>query len=520
MLQPIAEPMKTTRLPRLTGIVSAVALSCLLSPLVLRAQTVSVGLMTSMMAQGMGAGFTQSVVAGHRISFQASAPGTAMSYQWQVSTNGGASWMNLADDASYHGTATDTMTATAASAMNGTLYRVVATNATGPVTSASFTMRVGAPVLASPNGLAVDALGNCWVSDSAANLIAKISPGGSALMFAGVSGQQGSTDGPGAMALFRQPGGMAADAVGNMFVADTGNSLIRKITPGGMVSTMAGSPANQGYRDGAGMDAWFNAPVSLALDGMGNMFVADTGNSVIRQISPAGMVTTMAGVAGSQGGSDGMGAAARFNHPAGVAMDRAGVLYVADTFNHTIRKVTPAGVVSTWVGLMGVSGSADGSGSNALFNQPMGLTFDAAGNLYVADAGNASIRSVTPAGMVRTLAGLSSMTGLMDGVGAGAWFNLPKDVKFDGANGFFVADFSNAEIRKVSTQGAVSTLAISQISAPSGSGPGSSSGTGAVTTPAPANGAGGSGGGAVGLPFLAALAALTALRHWLRRVEA
>lgn len=509
--------MKIPRVPRLVRSVAFLALAGLVGPSVLSAQSVSIGLMTARMAHGMNTGFAQGVGAGHRVSFRAIATGDATSFQWQVSTNGGLGWVNLQDDANHQGAMTDTMTATAALAMNGNLYRVVATTASGTATSAAFTLRVGPSMLASPSGLAIDALGNCWVSDSSANFIARVSPAGSAMIHAGMSGQQGSTDGAGTSALFRQPRGMAVNAAGELFVADTGNSLIRKITPEGMVTTLAGSPSNQGHRDGAGMEAWFNAPASLVLDFAGNLYVADTGNSAIRQISRTGLVTTLAGVAGTPGGVDGPGATARFNHPAGIAISRDGILHVADTFNHTIRRITPAGVVTTWVGLMGVSGSADGSGSNALFNQPMGLTFDAAGNLYVADAGNATIRCVTPAGVVSTLAGLSSMAGLMDGMGSGAWFNRPKDVKFDGTDGLFVADFSNAEIRRVSLQGAVSTLAISPASTAPAAGPASSPGAGpSLGSPSAGAASGGGGGGAIGLPALAAIAALLGLRQWRR----
>jgi O-glycosyl hydrolase/sugar lactone lactonase YvrE len=463
--------------------------------------------------------YTQSVVAGHAVSFHAAVTGyPAMTYQWRVFGNHGSTWTNLADDSNYSGTASDTLTiAAATSDMNGNEYRLVATNMAGSASSAVLTLNVAAAVLTSPNGLAVDPEGNCWVTDGSTNIVEKITAAGSTTIMAGSSGQQGSADGTGTAASFRQPGGMAVDFAGNVYLADTGNSLIRKISSNGVVTTIAGSAANQGYKDGMGTDAWFNTPVCLAVDSFGNLYVADTGNSVIRRITPTGVVTTIAGTAGAKGAVDGTGAAARFNQPAGIAMDSTGVLYVSDTMNQTIRKITPGGLVSTWVGLTGVSGISDGDGANALFNQPMGLTFDFSGNLYVADSGNSSIRVVTPAGNVSTLAGLSSISGLMDGIGSAAWFNLPKDVKFDGANGLYVADCGNAAIRKVSIEGSVSTMNLILSSTGGNSGSSGSTGSGGTTSLAPNPGGSEGGGGAVGLPFFAVLAALFGLRCWRRR---
>jgi len=466
----------------------------------------------------MSTAYAQNVAAGHKVSFHASASGsTTMAYQWQVSTNNGGTWANMMDDTNYNGTATDTVTVmSAAAGMGGYQYRMVATNTGGSANSAVFTMNVGSAVLTGPSGLAVDPSGNCWISDGSTNVIQKMTTAGRATLMAGAAGQQGSANGTGTTATFRQPGGMAIDAAGNVYVADTGNSLIRMVSATGGVTTMAGSSAHQDYKDGSGTDAWFNAPACLTLDKSGNIYVTDTGNSVIRMITPSGVVTTIAGTAGMKGATDGTGAAARFNQPAGMAMDAAGMLYVADTMNQTIRKITPSGVVTTMAGLMGVSGTSDGKGASALFNQPMGLTFDGSGNLYVADYGNSAIRMVTPAGMVSTLAGINSVSGMMDGMGTAAWFNMPKDVKFDGMSALYVADYGNAEIRKVSLQGSVSTMALSQSASSTSSNSGSSSSSGGLTTsPAPAASSGG--GGAVSLPFLSALMALFSLRVWRRQ---
>ena len=179
---------------------------------------------------------------------------------------------------------------------------------------------------------------------------------------------------------------MAVDGSGNVYVADSGNYTIRKITPAGVVSTLAGLAGSSGSADGTGSAARFYYPTGVAVDGSGNVYVADTGNYTIRKITPAGVVSTLAGLAGSTGSADGTGSAARFYYPYGVAVDGSGNVYVADTGNYTIRKITPAGVVSTLAGTAGSSGSADGTGSAARFNYPTGVAVDGSGNVYVADS--------------------------------------------------------------------------------------------------------------------------------------
>jgi secreted PhoX family phosphatase len=188
------------------------------------------------------------------------------------------------------------------------------------------------------------------------------------------------------------------DAAGNVYVADTASQTVRQITPDGVVTTLAGLALNGGSADGTGSAARFNGPWSVAVDSVGNVYVAEDGNSTIRKIARGGTVTTLAGLALNYGSADGTGSAARFRGPYGVAVDSAGNIYVAEDGNSTIRKITPDGVVTTLGGLAGSSGSDDGTGSAARFNALWGVAVDSAGNVYVADAKNNAIRvgGVTP----------------------------------------------------------------------------------------------------------------------------
>ena len=310
-----------------------------------------------------------------------------------------------------------------------------------------------------PIGVATDSAGNVYVADEGNNTIRKITPAGVVTTPAGTAGIAGSTDGTGAAARFSGPWNVATDGAGNVYVADAFNYTVRKITPAGVVTTLAGMPGMNGSTDGTGAAARFDSPSGVAVDSAGNVYVADSANDTIRKITPAGVVTTLAGTAGMSGSNDGTGAAARFSDPEGVAVDRAGNVYVADALSDTVRKVTPAGVVTTLAGSPGVYGSADGTGAAAQFNTPSGVATDGAGNVYVADWLNQIIRKITPAGVVTTLAGTAGMSGSADGTGAAARFYEPEAVATDGAGNVYVADGSNNVVRKITPDGTVTTLA-------------------------------------------------------------
>ncbi len=310
-----------------------------------------------------------------------------------------------------------------------------------------------------PSGLAVDTAGNIYVADYLNDTIRKVTPAGLVTTLAGLAGTSGTNDGTGSAARFTNPVGVAVDTNGNVYVADSNNCTIRKMTPAGVVTTLAGRAGVAGSADGTNSAAGFYCPNGVAVDTAGNVYVADTYNYTIRKVTPAGVVTTLAGLAGSGGSADGTGSAARFGGPYGVAADSPGNVYVADSGNDTIRKVTPAGVVTTLAGLAGRSGSADGTGSAARFNTPTGVAVDSAGNVYVADAYNYTVRKVTPAGVVTTLAGLAGSSGTNDGTGNAARFDYPNSVAVDSAGNVYVAESDVNTIRRVTPGGVVTTLA-------------------------------------------------------------
>jgi sugar lactone lactonase YvrE len=298
-----------------------------------------------------------------------------------------------------------------------------------------------------PNGLKVDANGNIYVADMNSNKIRKITPAGVVTTFAG-SGIPGPADGTGTNAQFYNPTEIVIDANGNLFVADSWSNAIRKITPAGVVTTFAGSGA-AGNVDGTGTLAQFYNPVGIAIDQNGNLFVTDNGNNEIRKITPSGVVTTIAGTV-VPGNVDGTGTSALFNRPGGITIDANSNLFVADSWNNEIRKITPAGIVTTVAG-NAIHGSTDGTGTNAQFYFPQGITTDANGNIYVADLSNNEIRKITPAGVVTTFAGTGTR-GSSDGLATAALFDDPTGVAVDANGNVYVADAGNNMIRKISFQ--------------------------------------------------------------------
>jgi hypothetical protein len=284
---------------------------------------------------------------------------------------------------------------------------------------------------------------------------------------AGVPRATGTNDGPGISARFSRLTGIAVDASGTIYLADTGNGSIRRITSAGIVSTAAGKPGQLGWQDGPATNALFTTPGALALAADGSLYIAD--NGVIRRLSAAGLVTTIAGQPNVSGHKDGIGTNALFSLSiSGLALDPSGALFVADSDNCVVRKVSLAGEVSTLAGQPGCSGYRDGMGTNALFARYWmgGLTLDTNGNLYVADqgvlsvlgAGPGVIRRISPSGQVSTWVGQPGQWGYLDGQGTNAWFCGLAGLAIDSQGNLYVTESQNRCVRKISPEGMVSTL--------------------------------------------------------------
>ncbi len=292
----------------------------------------------------------------------------------------------------------------------------------------------GAAYFNAPQGIAVDSVGNVYVGDTGNQRIRKITPAGDVTTLAG-SGAVALVDGKGAGASFNYPQGVAVDTAGNVYVADTENDSVRKVTPSGDVTTLAGPSAG------------LQLPGGIALDATGNLVIAQGGDSRILSLTMGGVATAVAG-SGQRKFEDGTGAAASFANPVAIAV-RDKALYVADYGNYRIRRVGPLGQVTTLAGA-GAPAFADGPGKLAGFSGPQGVAADGSGNVYVADGQR--IRRITAAGVVSTLAGAGDPD-QVDGAGPVARFNIPYALALHGADTIYVADFGAHRIRKIVSVG-------------------------------------------------------------------
>jgi len=335
-----------------------------------------------------------------------------------------------------------TPTATTTLRVNAGVVTTLAGQSTGGSVNATGT----SASFSHPEGVAVDASGNVYVADTSNDIIRKISAGANVSTFAGITGAPGHANGIGTSASFDSPVGIAVDSSGNVYVADSANDDIREISTTGVVITLAGT-GSTGFSNGTGIAASFDNPTGVAVDASGNVYVADQTNDSIRKISSGAIVTTLAG-SGSTGSANGTGAAASFDNPTGLAVDAAGNVYVADQNNFEIRKITPGGVVTTLAGT-GSTGSVNATGTSASFNHPYDVTVDASGNVFVADGGNDLIRKITSAGVVTTLAGTAGSAGSTNATGTFASFWAPWGLAVDSNDDVFVADTNNNMIREI-----------------------------------------------------------------------
>jgi sugar lactone lactonase YvrE len=277
--------------------------------------------------------------------------------------------------------------------------------------------------------------------------------------------KDGYQDGDRKTALLRSPEGIAIDTKGNLYITEYRSSIVRKIDTNGIVSILAGQVMKTGFADGKNNEALFDRPHGLAVDKEGTVYVCDMKNHLIRAISPAGIVRTVAGKAGVSGTADGVKEAARFQQPEGVAVNSKGELYVVDTYNFTVRKIDKKGRVTTVAGVGGVAGYADGKGKKALFNKPIGLAIDENDDIYIVDAdydgensGNCVIRKIDKKGRVTTFCGVQGKPGHKDGTLKEAQFNRPVGIAISKEGIIYIADTEADLIRQIDKNGMVTTL--------------------------------------------------------------
>lgn len=320
--------------------------------------------------------------------------------------------------------------------------------------------RLGGATFKAPRGLTFDAAGNLYVADSGNFTVRRIATDGTVTTVAGTALQGGHVDAVGPAARFNGPRGLALAGAQRLIVSDVNDETIRQIDlPSQAVTTLAGSAGMIGSADGTGPAARFYAPFGLAADTAGTTYVADTNNHMVRRIDTAGVVSRVAGQPDQTGSADGAGSIARFAGSNPIVADAAGNLYMADGNNYLIRKISTAGAVSTLAGAAGVAGSSDGPGSTARFNYPTSVALDGASNVYVSDAFNHTIRRISSSGVVSTIAGATGVSGDVDGPAAVARFGNVTHIAADTAGNVVIAEQTICRIRRLSAAGVVSTLA-------------------------------------------------------------
>ena len=336
---------------------------------------------------------------------------------------------------------------------NGPIVRTNVSTIAGSGSSGYTDGTTASPKFYSPTGVAIAASGNIYIADSQNHCIRKISASGYVSTFAG-SGIAGFANGDATAAQFNTPYALAVDASENLYVTESTSHAIRKITAAGLVSTFAGSTTMSGFLDAQGTNALFAAPKGLGVDASGNVYVADANNNRIRKITNTGVVTTVAGD-GTAAFLDGQGTAAKFSNPTGVAVASTGTIYISDASNNRIRVISNTGAVTTIAG-SGAPGFLNGQGTSAQFNAPRAISVDSTGNIYVVDYNNNRIRKITDTGSVSTLSGTGAF-GAVNGVGSVATFKYPEGIAVDAAGNLFVGDVTNNCIRKITGSGDTTT---------------------------------------------------------------
>jgi sugar lactone lactonase YvrE len=321
-----------------------------------------------------------------------------------------------------------------------------------------------------PRGVAVDASGNLYIADTNNNRVRKVSStsgiittvAGNGICANTALGCYSGDGGPATSAGLNSPGGVAVDANGDLYIADADDCRVLKVSAGGIITTVAGS-GWCGYSGDGGpaASAMLWQPLGVAVDATGSLYIADAYNSRVRKVSPAGIITTVAGTGGCwispiycYSGDGGPATSAELSYPLGVAVDVTGNLYIADAMNGRVRKVSAGGIITTVAGGCSCSSPGDGGPATSAFVSPWGVAVDASGNLYIADAGNGRVRKVSPAGIITTVAGDDGLGYPGDGgLATSAELNEPSGVAVDARGDLYIADALDNRVRLVTASG-------------------------------------------------------------------
>lgn len=406
--------------------------------------------------------------------------GEPLAYRWQKQN--GAVWIDLTDGGLVAGASTFSLTLSNVSAADTRSYRVRISNPWGDAFSQAATLEVELPpvpyqlsVLAGtdgvpgaingpadstrlnfPTSVAITPAGHILFVEASSSALRQVTPEGLVEVFAGRQGQSGTVNGTLAEALFHLPRRLRFDVAGNLLVAEPDQGIVRRISPAGEVSTLAGQPGQRGFQNGPREQALLGYPIGVAGDAAGTVYIADSNAHQIRRIAPDGEVSSLAGRLWAATHRDGVGEAAEFNHPWDIALDLAGNLVVAERGSHVIRRVTPAGEVTTLAGQPGVLGFADGPAPEARFAGPEAVAVDAAGNIFVADTGNHAVRIITPKGSVHTVAWDAGTL-----AGAGTPY-VPRDLAVDGSGRLAIASAYAHTLLRATPQAADAPIIITQ----------------------------------------------------------
>ena len=410
------------------------------------------------------------IIAGKDFCIFATTGPSSGSIQWQLSTDAGSSWSDLSNGDKYTGATSNILKILqATNATSNYRYRYKITTSGKTYTSEQTTSLavIKSPFLM-PTAIKFDLRGNLYVADSAAHALLKVTPDYRSSVLAGAYGVQGSSDGIGLAAKFNEPTGIFYRSdLDTITLADTSNNVIRSISASGIVTTLAGAAGIAAYVDGFGSAARFNAPTGIDADSSGVYVVTDQANHLVRLVTVGGTVATLAGKAGIAGSVDSLGESARFNLPTGITFNRSGKgsyqnsIFVTDTGSHTIRVIGMNAQVTTFAGKSGIAGAENGYDADTRFNQPRAIVINGEGDIFVADTANHTIRKRSVfTGKFTTFAGTPLVKGLMDGTGTNTLFNEPESLAFDAAGNLYVADTGNAAIRKITPAGVVTTLPI------------------------------------------------------------